>query len=807
MPTNPCSRKTNPVLFVLLSLTILQFLSPGAHSQSIAQWNTNMGTFRAELREDIVPITANNFIDLTNAEFYDGCIFHRVINNFVIQDGDPTGTGSGGPGYTIPDEFHPDLRHDDAGVLSMANAGPNTGGSQYFITLSPQPHLDDVHSIFGNVVYGMDVVFAIGAVDTDANDRPLEDVVIDSLRILGAVYPHMDLVSAVVSEDPENADNDGLINPGEHGILTLELLNWAGWANADEVIVTLSCENDAVTMMNSEISFGPIANGETVSNEGTPLTFEITGTDIFETDLHVLVSANPNGDYPYTVEYDVDLDVTLMQPGWPVTVRNYASAALIDLNGDGMDDIVFGDHYGMLHAFSPDGQALDGYPVELSGSVRTSVAAGDADGDGNPEIAVVTQSDGGLHILNADGSLHASYAIDDDFDGNPIIADMDGDGMHEFLAVTADTGIVILLNTDGTMYPGFPLTLDAKVQSPPVVGDIDRDGTLEIIVASNAEGGSLHAISTDGSEIPGWPYAMGSTSTGGAIVGDIDSDYIPEIVIGLENGSILALHADGTLGWSYDAEVSIKTSVILGDLDGNDDLEVVALNRYGDLIVLNHDGTEFTGFPLEIGAVVQSTPVLADMNDNDTPDIIFGDAQGYIHVIDISGAETPGFPMPVGQNFKYAPAVGDIDDDTDADIVITDGADFFVVDYKQPADIMWPCFKGNSRRTGNIGDIPTGGDSPTIQPSTLILAGYPNPCSPQFTIPVNLEHSSDITISVYDLSGRLVRQMTTGNMPIGSHSLVWDGTNETGSPVRNGTYVYRVRAGDNELSERVIMLR
>src|SRR5262245_16468110 len=123
-----------------------------------ARFDTNRGTFRIELFEDRAPATTKNFIDLAEKDFFDGIIFHRVIDGFMIQGGDPTGTGRGGPGYTIKDEFHPALKHDGAGVLSMANAGPNTGGSQFFITLGATPHLDNKHAVFGRVTEGMDVV-------------------------------------------------------------------------------------------------------------------------------------------------------------------------------------------------------------------------------------------------------------------------------------------------------------------------------------------------------------------------------------------------------------------------------------------------------------------------------------------------------------------------------------------------------------------------------------------------------------------------------------------------------------------------
>ena len=143
---------------------------------------TNMGNIEIELFEKEMPVTAGNFRKLVEKGFYNGVIFHRVIKDFMIQGGDPTGTGTGGPGYSIKDEFSKNNRND-RGAISMANAGPNTGGSQFFINLVNNNYLDRKHPVFGKVVKGMDVVDKIGSSKTDAGDRPVNKVVINKATI------------------------------------------------------------------------------------------------------------------------------------------------------------------------------------------------------------------------------------------------------------------------------------------------------------------------------------------------------------------------------------------------------------------------------------------------------------------------------------------------------------------------------------------------------------------------------------------------------------------------------------------------
>ena len=198
-------------LIALLGLLIYSCSSqyPELEDGLYAEFKTSEGDFVTKLHYQKVPMTVGNFVALAegthpgvetryaNKKFYDSIIFHRVIDEFMIQAGDPSGTGQGGPGYKFEDEFHPDLKHEK-GVLSMANAGPTTNGSQFFITLVPTPHLDQKHSVFGQLVEGEQVVDSIGKVETAVRDKPVEDVVIETINIIrkGSEAKSFDAVEA-----------------------------------------------------------------------------------------------------------------------------------------------------------------------------------------------------------------------------------------------------------------------------------------------------------------------------------------------------------------------------------------------------------------------------------------------------------------------------------------------------------------------------------------------------------------------------------------------------------------------------------
>ena len=205
------SRQRVEHIALLVGLALLLSAGPataGEKEKTVAEplyatLKTSLGVIVIRLYDDKAPKTVENFVGLAGGTkewtdpktgekvkrpLYNGTLFHRVIPGFMIQGGDPLGRGTGGPGYKFADEFNPDLRHNKAGILSMANSGPNTNGSQFFITLGPTPHLDNRHSVFGEVTQGQDVVAAIGNAPRGPNDRPLKDVVLQEVIISRGKY-------------------------------------------------------------------------------------------------------------------------------------------------------------------------------------------------------------------------------------------------------------------------------------------------------------------------------------------------------------------------------------------------------------------------------------------------------------------------------------------------------------------------------------------------------------------------------------------------------------------------------------------
>lgn len=271
---------------------------------------TNHGTIVLELFPLMVPITAVNFLRLAECDYYDGVLFHRVIDGFMIQGGDPntrdgprSSWGQGGPGYRILDEFHPSLRHDQAGVLSMANGGPHSGGSQFFITLGEAAHLDDKHAIFGRVASGMDVVQQIGSVPTGASDRPNEPVVIESMTVrpdgdgsAGTAAPTLAPVFGQVRGRPGGSVGVVLLAAaGDDALLDGSVTGQAAdVADVDVVLESLAADVDALAGKRAVVLASVVVPASAEPGSSLTVTFTLDGNGATATtDVEVTVEDLP----------------------------------------------------------------------------------------------------------------------------------------------------------------------------------------------------------------------------------------------------------------------------------------------------------------------------------------------------------------------------------------------------------------------------------------------------------------------------------------------------------------------------------
>jgi len=788
-------------MFALSSLT---------HGQSIAQWDTDFGRFRAELREDLVPITVNNFIGLANENFYDGLIFHRVVAGFVIQDGDPTGTGEGGSGVTIPLEIHPEMRHDRAGTLGMARGSdPNSASSQYYFTLSRQSGLDDNYAVFGHVIQGLDVVLAIGEVPVDENDRPLEDVVIDSVRILGVVFPHFELTQTQISDHPDDSDGDGVLNPLDAGQLRVEVKNWLGWNNATQVIGRLIVEDDRIAVTQDSVAFGTIAPGDSTDNFNQPFEFEVLSEAVFSTEATLRFEANPDSTYPFWVEFPITIEVSLNQAGWPLNdARSTSSALVLDLDEDGTNEAIFADDDGYVHAYRADGQSeLPGFPVPMGAPITAAVAAYDINDDGKPELVAGSRNNL-LRVIDFQGQTVFEYQAGAAFWANPMVADVNEDNVPEVIAIARNSEVLVF-NPDGSTFGDFPVSTTGATVGSPALADLDGDGYQDIIFLSS----TLNAISTaTGENLAGFPVAVGGASLNGPAVADVDQDSYPEILLGLTSGDVVVINHDGTEMLRYTTSGPINASVVAADVNQDAQIELITITNNGDLFVIDSRGNDLPGFPRAMGGMSQSTPVLADLNGNGTVDLIFGTNDGLLHVLDINGEEVSPFPISVGGTlWMTSPAIADLDGDHDLEILLPGDDNYTAIDVKTGGRVVLPFFKANPGRTGQLADTytnaPAGKPAVHVVEHTFLERNYPNPFNPKTTIRYGLATPASVRMDIYDISGKFVRTLVHNHQDAGFYQVQWDGRNQSGKALSSGLYLYRLQADTFVDIKPMILLR
>jgi hypothetical protein len=506
------------------------------------------------------------------------------------------------------------------------------------------------------------------------------------------------------------------------------------------------------------------------------------------------------------------------------------------------------DNPGTSGPISLHGRSLDVY------AFAAIPAAGDMDGDGDLEVANVSFVRDSLFVWDKEGQLLPGWPkwVMDNFNwGSPVMADLDQDGDLEIVLSAAKGGRIFAWHHDGTEVvdgdndPGTDgilarITGNSFNYGSPAVGNLDADPELEIIVPINktpAYLGPVYAFNIDGTVVPGWPFLTGTGSlsevSSSPVVADLDRDGDEEVIIVCERdfGTIYVLNGDATVvsGWpqniiSLTADTRLP-SPAAGDLDGDGFLDLVFLDTNGRLYAFNRHGQFLPGFPVwyfpePANERSQSTAAIADIDGDGFMEIIFGDEAGRVHCFNHDATMAAGFPIQLTGEARSTPAVWDLDRDGRLELAVVGfDANVYVWDLEaefDPERVPWPFFRHDTQNTGRISTPvqPVAVTDPgTVPPVTLpaFHAARPNPFNPvttlAFDVPGEAGGARPVTLAIYDVQGRLLRELIAGPVDVGAHSVRWDGRTAGGQVVGSGVYFARIAIGDFSASQKLVVVR
>ena len=622
------------------------------------------------------------------------------------------------------------------------------------------------------------------------------------------LIPNLSIFDYSVEE--ANGDMDGVPNPGEEVNLFVHIFNELDWLTAADVTATLSTNASGVEIIQDTIGYPVIDGGSVSFNTRNPFIFK---TDEFISNLtipfKVTITANHNAQFPYEKSFDLEVDLSLQQAGWPLALGGVStsSALITDINRDESAEIIFGDPSGNLRVVQKDKTPLPGFPVNLGSAINTAVAAADLTVNGRKEIVAHTAS-GKIFCVDYRGRILFEHDAGGRLSSNPMIIDVDGDHKFEIVSLTFSNPQLIVLNADGTMYPGFPIDISGPVMSAPASADLNGDGNKEIIFSTSA--GQLHAISiVTKQDLPGWPKSIGAASWNGPIVADISGNGSPDVLVANIQGIVKAFDNEGNEFISRALGNQVRAGVLAYDLDNDGTCEIIVADMSGNIIVLDNNGNPKPNFPKNTGSPIESTPVLADMDLNGKLDIVYGDSGGLLHSIGLDGKETSNFPISLQSSISTSAAIGFVENDDTPGILIPNLNGYNFIDFKRPiGEIAWGFFRGNDRRSGNYADLTPVKNMFVEAPlPTKLIGNYPNPFNPETEINFSLSTQSDVTIYVYNTRGQLVKTLLDTSLPIGNHKVVWDGKDYNGKGVSSGMYFYTLQAGAYKSTKKMMLLK
>ncbi len=495
-------------------------------------------------------------------------------------------------------------------------------------------------------------------------------------------------------------DGDGIVNPGETGFLTISLTNQPGWADAENIEAVLSSDNPKVTIVDGNAVYGNIAAGDSLNNTGD--TYKISIADdivLGEINFQLEVTGNST-DYNYhqIIEYST-ISVSFNQAGFPIPTAEIRSSPLvIDLDGDGDKEIIFGDNNGIIHIFNSDGSEVedDTFPFDAGNQIWGSAAAADMDGDGNLDF-VITSKSKHIYIFDKNG-LKTDYFADQWLMGTPAIGNLDDDPELEVvIGGYSNLSKIFAVNADGSDVLGFPLILGEKMKAGVALSDFNSNGKDDIVVGT--DNNNIYLIYDDGSIAPGFPYTTGDKIQAPPSIQEINGEKV--IFSGSNDDSFYAIKSDGSLLFSITTGDKILSSPSF--LEHNGQVYIFFGSNDDKIYAVDGEGNALDGWPIDVNGSIGGSVVFSDLDGDGEAEVVATTDKGDMVVFHLDGSNYPYFPINNEVPFSGSPMITDLDGDGDLEILAGSGKNLVVIDIKERgnSDGYWSEFRGGFERRGS----------------------------------------------------------------------------------------------------------
>ncbi len=607
-------------------------------------------------------------------------------------------------------------------------------------------------------------------------------------------------------------DGDGTLNPGESAEYAVTISNDCNFLNAFDVTGYLTSSSPYITITDGESVYDMIVSCDFVTNFNDKFAFTVSedAPEITDFEFNLRLVANQSTEAPYETNIPLTVSMDLFQLNYPVNISQPVlnGNAVVDLDGDGVNEIVITGSDSLIHVFTLEGNELLGFPYATGNQIFGSPAIGDIDNDGDLEI-VVASRDRKVYVIQHDGTGLPIFTASSYLWSTPALSDLDGDGDME-IVIPGYGYELIVLHHDGSAFQNFPLTItDERMSCGASIADLDGDGSKDIIFGT--WGDKVHAYDLNGQALNGFPVDLDRNVAAPPVVTDIDGDGTFEILVGQDGGILNAISNSGTILWTKVVlpASSIRTAVAVWDFEGDGNMETIYTTLGGDILLLDYQGNTLPGWPQSLGGSCYSSPVTADLDGDGVSEIIVGSNASQLFAFHMDGSLMDPFPLSMAAPVRGTPTVFDLSQDGTLEIVVGTDQDLSVVNLKFPVQDVpnWSTARGNMHRTGFYNPHTLSVDYNILPQHVSLKQNFPNPFNPSTTIEFGIPTQGFVSLTIYDVLGQEIVKLVHSELSPGTYTYQWGGKDAASNPVETGIYFARISSAGSEQIVKMMLLK